>query len=99
MVSLMTHDARAARQFVLRTLGRLATDSVVLQRSLHAFTANGCNVTQTAEALRTHRNTLLRRTDRAQHLLPLQFADHRIQVAAALELLIWNIPLNDEESR
>lgn len=37
MVSLMTHDARAARQFVLRTLGRLATDSVVLQRSLHAF--------------------------------------------------------------
>ena len=57
----MTHDARAARQFVLRTLGRLATDSVVLQRSLHAFPANGCNVTQTAEALRTHRNTLLRR--------------------------------------
>ena len=99
MVSLMTHDARAARQFVLRTLGRLATDSVVLQRSLHAFLANGCNVTQTAEALRTHRNTLLRRLDRAQHLLPLQFADHRIQVAAALELLIWNIPLNDEESR
>ncbi|MBO2006850.1 helix-turn-helix domain-containing protein [Serratia marcescens] len=31
-------------------------------------------MSQTAEALRTHRNTLLRRTDRAQHLLPLQFA-------------------------
>ena len=64
MVSLMTQDDRAARQFVLSTLGRLATEPSVLQRSLHAFLANGCNVTQTAEALGTHRNTLLRRLER-----------------------------------
>lgn len=97
MVSLMTQDARAAREFILSMLGRLATESVVLQRSLLAFLANGCNITQTAEALGTHRNTLLRRLERAQDLLPVPLAEHRIQIAAALELLIWSTPLNDGE--
>lgn len=97
MVSLMTHDARAARQFVLSTLGRLASEPTVLQHSLHAFLANGCNVTQTAEVLGTHRNTLLRRLERAQDLLPVPFADHRIQIAAALELAIWSSPLDGDE--
>ncbi|MEV1166741.1 helix-turn-helix domain-containing protein, partial [Pseudomonas aeruginosa] len=69
----------------------------VLQRSLHAFLANGCNVTQTAEALGTHRNTLLRRLERAQDLLPVRLADHRIQIAAALELVIWSTPLVDDD--
>lgn len=97
MVSLMTHDARAARQFVLSTLGRLASEPVALQRTLHAFLANGCNTTRTAEALSSHRNTLLRRLERAQELLPIPFADHRIQIAAALELVIWSMPLDDVE--
>ena len=97
MVSLMTQDDRAARQFVASMLGRLATESTVLQRSLHAFLAHGCNITQTAEALGTHRNTLLRRLERAQDLLPVPLADHRIQIAAALELLIWSTPLNGDE--
>lgn len=97
MVSLMTQDARAARQFVLSTLGRLATEPRVLQHSLHAFLANGCNITQTAEVLGTHRNTLLRRLERAQDLLPVPFADHRIQIAAALELIIWNTSRDTDE--
>jgi len=97
MVSLMTQDARAARQFVLNTLGRLATEPTVLQHSLHAFLANGCNITQTAEVLGTHRNTLLRRLERAQDLLPIPFGDHRIQIAAALELVIWNTPFAGDE--
>ncbi|WP_445671998.1 PucR family transcriptional regulator [Pseudomonas inefficax] len=97
MVSLMTQDARAARQFVLSTLGRLATEPTVLQHSLHAFLANGCNITQTAEVLGTHRNTLLRRLERAQDLLPIPLADHRIQIAAALELVIWSTPLDGDE--
>lgn len=97
MVSLMTQDARAARQFVLSTLGRLAAEATVLQHSLHAFLANGCNITQTAEVLGTHRNTLLRRLERAQDLLPIPFGDHRIQIAAALELVIWNTPFAGDE--
>ncbi|UXY54070.1 PucR family transcriptional regulator [Pseudomonas tohonis] len=96
MVSLMTQDLRAARQFVLSTLGRLATEPRGLQHSLHAFLANGCNITQTAEVLGTHRNTLLRRLERAQDLLPVPLADHRIQIAAALELVIWSTPVADE---
>jgi len=97
MVSLMTQDLRAARQFVLSMLGRLATEPMVFQHSLHAFLANGCNVTQTAEELGMHRNTLLRRLERAQDLLPVPLADHRIQIAAALELVIWSAPLNGDE--
>ncbi len=96
MVSLMTQDLRAARQFVLSTLGRLATEPRVLQHSLHAFLANGCNITQTAQVLGTHRNTLLRRLERAQDLLPVPLADHRIQIAAALELVIWSTPVADD---
>jgi DNA-binding PucR family transcriptional regulator len=92
MVSLMTQDARAARQFVLNTLGRLATEPAALQRSLHAFLANGCNITRTAEVLGSHRNTLLRRLERAQDLLPIPLAEHRIQVSAALELVLWSTP-------
>lgn len=92
MVSLMTQDVRASKQFVSSTLGRLATESPVLQRSLHAFLANGCNITQTAEVLGTHRNTLLRRLERAQDLLPAPLENHRIQIAAALELLVWSTP-------
>ncbi|MDU9390225.1 PucR family transcriptional regulator [Pseudomonas sp. zfem002] len=97
MVSLMTQDARASRQFILSTLGRMAAEPAVLLHSLHAFLANGCNITQTAEVLGTHRNTLLRRLERAQDLLPIKLADHRIQIAAALELVIWSTPAEDAE--
>ncbi|MBC2659057.1 helix-turn-helix domain-containing protein [Pseudomonas sp. MSSRFD41] len=97
MVSLMTQDVRAARQFVLNTLGRLSTAPMVLQHSLHAFLVNGCNITLTAEVLGTHRNTLLRRLERAQDLLPVQFSDHRIHIAAALELAIWSSPVDSGE--
>ncbi|MDF9756596.1 MULTISPECIES: helix-turn-helix domain-containing protein [Pseudomonas] len=45
----------------------------------------------------THRNTLLRRLERAQDMLPIPFADHRIQIAAALELVLWSTPLEDGE--
>ncbi|MFU6668749.1 helix-turn-helix domain-containing protein [Pseudomonas aeruginosa] len=50
-----------------------------------------------APALGTHRNTLLRRLERAQDLLPVRLADHRIQIAAALELVIWSTPLIDDD--
>lgn len=97
MVSLMTQDARDARRFVIATLGRLANESTLLQRSLHVFLSQGCNITRTAEMLNTHRNTLLRRLERAESFLPVKLADHRIQVGAALELLLWSKPLEDDE--
>ncbi|MGA4816140.1 helix-turn-helix domain-containing protein [Pseudomonas aeruginosa] len=60
----------------------------MLPRSLHAFLANGCVSPRPQKRAGTHRNTLLRRLERAGDLLPVRLADHRIQIAAALELVI-----------
>jgi DNA-binding PucR family transcriptional regulator len=96
MISLMTQDSRASQRFILSTLGRLATESAVLQRSLHAFLSQGCNLTRTAQVLGLHRNTLLHRLERAEDLLPVKLAEYRIQVGAALELLLWSTPPEEE---
>lgn len=96
LVALMTQDAKGARYFVSQTLGELASASPSLQRSLRAFLQQGCNLTAAAEALHTHRNTMQRRLDRAQALLPRPLADHRLDVSAALELLAWTRPAEED---
>lgn len=93
----MAQDAKAARFYTSQTLGELASSSPVLQRSLLSFLAHGCNLTATAEALHTHRNTLLRRLARAEELLPRPLADHRLDVGAALELLTWMQQASDNQ--
>ena len=90
LVSLMSRDAEAVRQFVGHTLGRLAESPPVLRRTLQTFLASGCNATLAAELLHTHRNTLLRRLARAEELLPRPLEHNRIHVAAALEALSWH---------
>jgi len=92
LLSLMMQDTRAAQSFLISTLGRLATDSTTIQRSLHTYLAEGCNLSRTAEVLGTHRNTLGRRLERAQDLLPAGLDAHREHVGAALELLLCNKP-------
>src|SRR5690606_27755817 len=87
LVSLMTRDAEAARHFITHTLGELASAEPVLRRTLLTFLAAGCNATQAATLLHTHRNTLLRRLARAEELLPRPLEHHRVHVAAALEAL------------
>jgi DNA-binding PucR family transcriptional regulator len=96
LVALMTQDTKAARYFISQTLGDLANATPVLQRSLRIFLSQGCNVTEAAEVLHTHRNTLLRRLERAQALLPRPLAEYRLDVAAALEALSWIRPEIDE---
>ncbi|WP_207557195.1 PucR family transcriptional regulator [Paraburkholderia acidicola] len=95
LVALMTQDTKGARYFISQTLGELANASPTLQRSLRAFLQHGCNVTATADALHTHRNTLLRRLERAEALLPRPLADQRLDVGAALEVLAWTRPEAD----
>lgn len=90
LASLMTRDAEAGQQFVSHTLGELATAPALLRRTLLTFLACGCNATQAAELLHTHRNTLLRRLARAEELLPRPLEHNRIHVAAALETLNWS---------
>lgn len=89
LVSLMSHDAEANQQFVTHILGDLAGAPLALRRALLTFLSTGCNATEAAELLHTHRNTLLRRLARAQELLPRPLEQNRIHVAAALEALSW----------
>ncbi|HET8869373.1 MAG TPA: PucR family transcriptional regulator [Aquabacterium sp.] len=89
LVSLMTQDAESAQQFITHTLGDLATADPVLQRTLLTFLSTGCNATEAASLLHTHRNTLLRRLARAQELLPRPLDQARLHVGAALEALSW----------
>lgn len=89
LVSLMTRDEEAARQFVTHTLGDLATAPLPLRRTMLAFLRTGSNATQATQGLHIHRNTLLRRLTRAEELLPQPLELNRIHVAAALEALDW----------
>lgn len=89
LVSLMTQDPESNQQFITHTLGDLATATASTRQALRTFLSTGCNATQAADMLHTHRNTLLRRLSRAEELLPRPLEQNRIHVAAALEALSW----------
>lgn len=89
LVALVTHDLEVAEDFVAHKLGDFARAPEELHRALRAFFEAGCNASSAAERLRTHRNTLLRRLARADELLPRPFAENRLDVAVALEILRW----------
>lgn len=90
LVALLSQDAEAGAQFTAHTLGRLATADPGLARTLLVFLRTGSRATQAAQQLHVHRNTLLRRLDQAQELLPRPLAHNLVQVAAALEVLHWD---------
>jgi DNA-binding PucR family transcriptional regulator len=48
-----------------------------------------CNASRTANRLFTHRNTVLRRLDRAAKLLPRPLEEDIVHVAVALEVFHW----------
>jgi DNA-binding PucR family transcriptional regulator len=89
LVALMSRDPEATLRFVNHTLGELVHAPIALKRSLLAFLQSGCNATEAAERLHTHRNTVIKRLDRAQELLPGPLDTNRLHVAAALEALSW----------
>jgi DNA-binding PucR family transcriptional regulator len=89
LVSLVTQDPDAARQFIADTLGDLATAPAELRNTLLTFLGEGCNASRAADLLHTHRNTLLRRLGRAAELLPGGLEGNRVHVAVALDVLRW----------
>ncbi|AOK52343.1 PucR family transcriptional regulator [Burkholderia stagnalis] len=89
LIALMTQHIESVQQFVAHTLGELATADKSLRQALRVFLAEGCNATEAAEKAHVHRNTLLRRLERAESLLPRPLAQQRLHVAAALEVLYW----------
>jgi DNA-binding PucR family transcriptional regulator len=92
LVSLVTQDDERAELFVQRTLGGLESAPAEVTAAVRTFVAAGCNAARAAARSFTHRNTLLRRLDRADSLLPRPLAENVVDVAVALEVLRWRGP-------
>ncbi|CAM4420273.1 Purine catabolism regulatory protein [Mycobacterium basiliense] len=90
MVALITQNPEAAREFITSTLGELEAASPELQATLLTFINEQCNASRAAKRLYTHRNTLLRRIESAQRLLPRPLTHTSVHVAVALEALQWH---------
>lgn len=87
LVAVMAADMAQAEQFVVDTLGDLATADAVLRLTVLTYVQERFNGSSTAELLFTHRNTIERRLNRANQLLPRPLADNATSVVAALMFL------------
>jgi DNA-binding PucR family transcriptional regulator len=86
LVALAGRDEQAAREFVVRTLGRLSDADLELRETVRVYIRTMFNAARTAEVLFTHRNTVLNRIQRAERLLPEPLAVRGLEVGTALEL-------------
>ncbi len=89
IVALITQNTQAANEFITSTLGELESAAPELQATLLMFINEQCNASRAAKRLYTHRNTLLRRIEAAQRLLPRPLAHTSVHVAVSLEALQW----------
>ncbi|MEV0766174.1 helix-turn-helix domain-containing protein [Nocardia sp. NPDC050435] len=89
LIALMTRDVEGADRFVNRVLGPLAAAPAEVIDTVRGFIAEQGNASRTAERLFTHRNTVLRRLQRADQLLPRKLADQPIEISVALQILYW----------
>ena len=89
LVALLGDDAAAADDFIASTLGDFASADEQLHECVRVWFATGCNASETAARLYTHRNTVVRRLARADTLLPVPLSGNAVHVAVALELLEW----------
>jgi DNA-binding PucR family transcriptional regulator len=93
LVHLTTQNEQAARAFVSRVLGDLSAAHPDLRMTVRAYGREGHSVARTAQALFTHRNTVLNRLQRAEQLLPGRWDARSLELAAALEIDHWLGPL------
>jgi DNA-binding PucR family transcriptional regulator len=89
IVALVTADEARAGEFVSRTLGALESAPVALRDTVRTYLRLQSNTTRAAEALFTHRNTVLTRLNRAEQLLPRALEENSLEVAVALEVVHW----------
>lgn len=90
LVALATTNAEAATDFVRSTLGDLATADAELRETVLAYVRERGSLVRTAEKLFVHRNTVIRRLERADELLPQGLEHNPVHVAVALEILLWH---------
>ena len=91
LVALASQDPDGARRFVHHQLGALASAEASLRTTLRAYLRLHASPSATAEATFTHRNTVLRRVERARSLLPARTRDLPVEVAVALDLIEWGV--------
>jgi DNA-binding PucR family transcriptional regulator len=89
LVALALADEQRAREFVTRTLGKLADADGELRDTLCVYIGEQFSAARAARALYTHRNTVLNRLQRAERLLPFPLAGHGLEVGVALEIAQW----------
>ena len=89
LAALALADEQRAREFVARTLGKLADADPELRDTLCVYIGEQFSAARAARALYTHRNTILNRLHRAEQLLPLPLAGHGLEVGVALEIAQW----------
>ena len=89
LVTLAIQDEQRAREFVARTLGKLADADRELRDTLCVYIGEQFSAARAARALYTHRNTILNRLQRAERLLPFPLAGHGLEVGVALEITQW----------
>ncbi|MFF2083987.1 PucR family transcriptional regulator [Nocardia sp. NPDC058176] len=85
----LTADADRANRFIAHTLGALEHAAPAVREALRAYLREQCNASRAAERLFAHRNTILRRIQRADELLPRPLHENTLNVAMALEILYW----------
>jgi DNA-binding PucR family transcriptional regulator len=89
MVALLTQNLDDADDFIKSTLGNFVSANPELHATVLTFIKEQCNAARAAKLLYTHRNTLLRRLDTAERLLPRPLDGNTVEVAVAIQALQW----------
>ncbi|ORB85742.1 transcriptional regulator [Mycobacterium kansasii] len=89
LIALITQNREAAEEFIKNTLGNFESAGPELHKTVLTYINEQCSVGRTTKLLYTHRNTLLRRLERAEQLLPRPLEHSSVHVAVALEALQW----------
>ncbi|AWG62829.1 PucR family transcriptional regulator [Mycobacteroides abscessus] len=87
LIALMAGDLNRVDEFIAETLGALVGADPEIRETIFAYIREGFNASKTAKRLYTHRNTVLRRLETADRLLPRALAENIINIAVALEVL------------
>lgn len=89
LIALITADPERADRFIKHTLGDFEAADADLHATVLTFVHEQCNASRAAARLFTHRNTLQRRLNCANNLLPQPLEEASVHVAVALEALRW----------
>ncbi|SIS23417.1 DNA-binding transcriptional regulator, PucR family [Williamsia sterculiae] len=89
VASLFGSDPTSASEFVQRVLGNLADAPKDVRETVRVYIQALGNASETAARLFAHRNTVVRRLERADALLPHPLHEDPLRIGLALELDRW----------